>query len=619
VSKRRKAKVAESATPAPSRELWIAGGLSLLSFLIYLPALRFQILSWDDSWYITYNPLIRGMSGDNLVRIFSESYSANYLPLHLLSYAIDYSIWNGNSAFGLHLTSILINAFSCGLAFLLLRRLSGSLPVALGAATLFALHHAHIPAVAWISSRKGVLALFFALVSSLAYLNVHRDNSRTSWRWYSAALLLFICALLSKLSVTLLFAFFFAYDYLSIHGFTWPGRKPFQRLALLQLPFAAVAAVLAKINAAAQTTSGLQYDSSFAFLLVKGEAIWRYIAVLTGLQRGQPVYDQPTHAGAGMILPILALLLVPGLVYLAWRQRSKTGILASIWILGLLAPVLAFPLVTYMADRYLYDPSLGFCWLLSLGMWRLAKCRPKHFALLIMACASIFSLRFVQYLPVWKNSESLMRDASKYSDDFRVHEHLAGALYERKAYAEAAEVLLADAKAGRYEAMRLLGHCHYMRKDYAAAEPLYQRCIEYLRSGAGPQGDKLAQADQDRSGGDILNRYAHILIDGDPKRPQEAIDLIRPVIGQSQDAETHKMLGTAYYQTSRPADGIPTLVRALALGRSSGKDSSWLGHCSFVLGASFWLDNQRDRAREVWQQALRDDPSNQNVKQWLAK
>jgi hypothetical protein len=184
MSSRRKAKLADSASPTgSSRELWIAGGLALLSVLIYLPALRYQLLSWDDSWYITYNPLIRGLSGENIARIFTETYSANYLPLHLLSYAIDYSIWGGNSSFGLHLTSILINALSCGLAFLLLRRLSGSLPVALGGAILFALHHAHIPAVAWVSSRKGVLALFFALAATLAYLKVHRDSARIDWRW----------------------------------------------------------------------------------------------------------------------------------------------------------------------------------------------------------------------------------------------------------------------------------------------------------------------------------------------------------------------------------------------------------------------------------------------------
>jgi tetratricopeptide (TPR) repeat protein len=423
---------------------------------------------------------------------------------------------------------------------------------------------------------------------------------------------------LSKLSITLLFVFFFAYDYFSIHGFTWPGRERVQRLALLQFPFIAIAAVLTKVNASAQTTSGLQYDSAFAYLLVKGEAIWRYIAVLTGMHRGQPVYDHPTHTGPAIILPVLALILVPGLVFWAWRRRSKTGMLASIWILGLLAPVLAFPLVTYMADRYLYDASLGFCWLVSLGLWHFAKGRHKQYGLLVAACAGIFFARFVQYLPVWKDSETLMRDASQYSD-FRVHEHLAGALYDRKAYTQAATVLLADAEAGRYEAMRLLGHCHYMQKDYAAAEPYYARCIQHLRTGGGPRGDKLAQADQDRSGDDILNRYAHILIDGDPKRPEAAVELIEPVIAQSEDPETHKMLGVAYYQAARAAEGVPMLERALTLGRSSGKESAWLGHCGFVLGASLWSEQQRDRAREIWRQALKDDPNNQNVKQWLGR
>jgi hypothetical protein len=45
------------------------------------------------------------------------------------------------------------------------------------------------------------------------------------------------------------------------------------------------------------------------------------------------------------------------------------------WIFFSFLPVLAFPLITYMADRYPVCALLGFCWILAAGiLWLAAAC-----------------------------------------------------------------------------------------------------------------------------------------------------------------------------------------------------------------------------------------------------
>src|SRR4030095_16599929 len=70
-----------------------------------------------------------------------------------------------------------------------------SVPGALLAAAIFALHPVHVESVAWITEQKNTLSALFYLSAMLAYLEF--DDSRQP-RHYLAALSLFILGLLSK-------------------------------------------------------------------------------------------------------------------------------------------------------------------------------------------------------------------------------------------------------------------------------------------------------------------------------------------------------------------------------------------------------------------------------------
>ena len=140
------------------------------ALLINLPTLRYGFLtSWDDPTYVVDNPWIRGFTRENLAFVFTRPYFANFLPLHLVSYMVDYSFWKLNPV-GYHLQSVLLNAANAVLAFWVVRRLLGGFLPALIAALLFAVHPSHVEAVAWVSIRKDVLSTTFLLLTVLFYL-----------------------------------------------------------------------------------------------------------------------------------------------------------------------------------------------------------------------------------------------------------------------------------------------------------------------------------------------------------------------------------------------------------------------------------------------------------------
>jgi hypothetical protein len=119
-------------------------------------------MTWDDPTYIVHNPWIRGLTLENLRFAFTKPYFSNYLPLHLVSYMVDYQLW-GLNPFGFRLQSILLAGLNAALAFALTRRLFGSTALGALAALLYAVHPSHVEAVAWLSIRKDLLSTFFLL------------------------------------------------------------------------------------------------------------------------------------------------------------------------------------------------------------------------------------------------------------------------------------------------------------------------------------------------------------------------------------------------------------------------------------------------------------------------
>ena len=151
--------------------------LVAITFFCFSGALKNELTNWDDQQYIIDNPLVKSLSGENIIEIFSNNIMGNYHPLAVLSFAIDYNLFHLNPK-GFHATSILIHILNVILIFIFFRLLTGQVLVAFLTAMLFGIHPMHVESVAWVSERKDVLYTFFYLAALCTYIFFIKKQKR---------------------------------------------------------------------------------------------------------------------------------------------------------------------------------------------------------------------------------------------------------------------------------------------------------------------------------------------------------------------------------------------------------------------------------------------------------
>ncbi|HYQ89137.1 MAG TPA: hypothetical protein VEU09_05860 [Candidatus Binatia bacterium] len=411
---------------------WIAAaaGIAAAGFLLYLPTLRFGFVSWDDSMYVIQNPWIRGWSSRNLTHIFTQPYFVSYMPLQLVSYVLDFGLW-GLRPSGYHLQQIVLHALDSVLAFELVRRLFGRFWLAVAAGLLFALHPAHVESVAWVSARKDVLSAAFLIPAVLCYLSARGQRSLRV-KPYLASLLFFTLAVLSKVNVVVAPLFLVLIDVTVLEP-RRDGRR-WAQVVWSKVPYGVIGLGVSVINWIVEVKTRAAYARDpVRYLILKGRTAWDYLAHLTGIPRLNPIYDTPPIPLDPIAIGVSAagLLLLPALVWLGVRRRDPVLSLGAGWIFVMLLPAVFFPVPTYLADRYLYLASLGFCWLLGAAfLGASARVKPKALGiaaavLATAAVAAFFAVRTARYEKIWADSESLWSYTIEASNDFRAYNNLA--------------------------------------------------------------------------------------------------------------------------------------------------------------------------------------------------
>jgi len=459
--------------------------VAIAAIATYIPALSFQFLNWDDNVYVLSNPWIRAWSSANLAHIFTEPYYSNFLPLHLVSYMVDYSLWGLNPT-GYHLQSIVLHALNAVLAMFVVKRMLGGSVVAFLAALLFAVHPSHVEAVAWISIRKDLLSTTFALLTVYFYLRAS-SGAQIRRPSYAASIVCFALGLLSKVSIATLPLFLLSLDRFKPEG---EPRNPWVKDLASKIPYALVGLFLVWRNTLAQAKATAPYArDALSYAMVKGHAVWNYLGLLLGVLRGSPDYDAPVLGKdlATVFVSMAGLAFLPAAAWIALRFRNRTAFLGAAWIFVTLLPALAFPLVTYMADRYLYAPSLGFCWLLAAGIvglsGRVGRPRLRAVALVALTLVPLvaFLARTRESLPVWRDSESLWTYAITRCQDFRAYTNLAEVRLGQKRYDEAERLLRLSARVDDATTYQNFAVLYYELGRYPEAVDAINRALGILR------------------------------------------------------------------------------------------------------------------------------------------
>jgi protein O-mannosyl-transferase len=327
-----------------------AFGLCVAAFAAYGPALSGGFV-WDDESHVT-RPELRPLHG--LWRIwFEPGATQQYYPVLHSAFWVEHRLW-GDAAVGYHLANLLLHLTACILLYQVLRRLS--VPGALLAAAVFALHPVCVESVAWVSEQKNTLSTVFYLGAALAYLAF--DEKRQAGK-YALAIGLFILALLSKSVTASLPA--------AILVVLWwkRGRLSWRRDVLPLAPWfclsGAAAAVTPWVESRFIGAQGAAFSLSLVGrLLVAGRAVWFYLGKIlwpSPLVFIYPRWRIDPQDARQYVFPLAAALALAAIFLL--RKRSRGPLAAALLFIGALFPALGFvnvyPFVfSYVADHFQY-------------------------------------------------------------------------------------------------------------------------------------------------------------------------------------------------------------------------------------------------------------------------
>lgn len=404
---------------------WLNGSIALLCIVatavLYAGDLHLGFFRIDDQQYVVSNPWIQGLTWKHLVQILSNPYYLNYSPLHLLSYTLDYAI-SGLNAYAFHLSSNLWAGVVAGFVYLVALALTQQRITAVVAALLFVVHPVHVEAVAWISNRKDLVAAAFVLPCVLAYL---RYRQHGAIGWYIVSLLLFLFALLGKLSVAAFPAVLVVIDLVL-------EKRPLKRSIIDKVPFLVLATMVAVAVQQAQPSTGLQFDPA-----TRAKAFIQSLWLLTGLGN-YVIYRVPPEAGNSVfqllgIAVLLGLFLLPLLL----RQHYPVATISIYWMLFTYLPTQVLSFSYPVTDRYLLLPSVGavilIAWLLIKVTERLQKWKVAAAATVVAAISFIWVSKTVGYLSEWQDPRSVWFAAARKSDDFHVYYELGWEYLEKAA------------------------------------------------------------------------------------------------------------------------------------------------------------------------------------------
>jgi protein O-mannosyl-transferase len=393
----------------------------LATAVLYAGDLRLGFFRIDDPQYLLGNAWIRGVTWEHIRQILSNPYYLNYSPLHLLSYMLDNAI-AGLNAYAFHLSSNLWAGIVAGLVYLVALALTQHRLTAIAAALLFVVHPVHVEAVAWISSRKDLVAAAFVLPSFLAYIKYRQRRAIT---WYVASLLLFVFALLGKLSVVAFPVVLLAFD-------IFLEKRPLGRAINDKIPFLLLAAAVAIAVQHAQPGTGVQPDLS-----MRAQAFVQGLWLLTGLGN-HVLYRVPpangnTLAQVAAATFLLALFLSPLLL----RKRYPLITALIYWILFTYLPTQVLPFTYPVADRYLFLPSVGavilIAWLLYKATAHLRKWNVVAAMALVAIIGSVWARKTVDYLAEWQDPRSVWFGAIRKSQDVHAYYELGWEYFEKAA------------------------------------------------------------------------------------------------------------------------------------------------------------------------------------------
>lgn len=465
----------------------LLGAVFLLGapLVAYLPAMS-GLFVYDDA------PWIHAFGQVSFWSLWTDPGAMyQYYPLSHGTLWLDRWMW-GDWTLPYHMENVLLHGCAAVLFWRLLARLE--VRGAWLAGAIFALHPVMVESVAWITERKNVLTQVLFLAAFLQYgraVEFWSDGTgsvrqRSGW---ILALVLFFASLLSKTTAVVL------PPALLLVGWWKQGRFPRKEEIKPVLPFFALAVLLGlftiwmEINQSG--ADGPDWDLTWSeHVLVAGRALWFYVGKLAwpvDLCFVYPRWEIDSSAAGQWLYPagvvVVAILL--------WWKRKQCGrgvICAVLFFFGCVLPALGFlnmyaMLYSWVSDRWVYMPSLGFIALVAAGISHLADRFRKPTASVlaatsILSCCAVLTWR---QAGVYKDAVTLWTRTIEQSPQASVaYVNLGNALYQERGLVPEAEAqyrMAVKLRPHDATAQSNLGRMRELQGDLTEAESRYQEAL----------------------------------------------------------------------------------------------------------------------------------------------
>ena len=601
--------------PSSHADAWAVLALLLLAFVPYVNALGGGLV-YDDREQVLENPYVHSLQyvGNifgSTVWTFqgAQGLSNYYRPLMTLAYLFCYRLY-GPIPFGFHLLNLVLHAAVVLLVFAVTRRLFGDRLLALLSAGLFALHPIHTESVSWIAGITDLELSVFFLLTFFLYLRL--GNGEASRLTSAATLLAYALALLSKEQALMLPLLAAGYEHFyrpDRHATTL--REKLSRYSPLFMLAAAYGA-FRSFGLGGFAPSVSRPEMGWAAVLLSavalaGQYLWKLIWPLQ--LSAFYLFHESRRLSEPQVIAGLAGLLACAVLFVWLWRRDRPVSFALLWMGATLAPVLnaRWMPAGVFGERYLYLPSVGFCWLMGWGAvktWRMAAAAEHSVGLRVLGRAVpvavavagfLYGVRTVERNRDWRSDEALYSKTLEQQPDAQIIRTNLGVIYfDRGDLVSAEREWMASLGPGRPYASTLnnLGLLRSRQKRYDEAIRFLEQAIRERPKYMSPHNN-------------LAKVYAEMGRDSDAEREYRRAVELAPL-----NARARNEFGLFLLDRGRPAEAQEQFAA------SAQADPNC--EAQVQLGSLLASAGNPERAREAYGRAVALDPFDSRARFGLA-
>ena len=399
----------------------------------FSPSLKNDFTNWDDDTHLTKNLTVQSLSPANLKTIFTSTVNLTYIPLTILSFAIEYHFFK-YQPFIYHFNNLLLHVAVVALIFYFALQTGLPLRAAALAALVFGIHPMHVESVAWVTERKDVLYSFFYTLTLIYYWRYLQTRRIV---FYLSTIVLGLLSILAKPMAVSLPLILLLCDWLYGRKF---GKKMFLEkwpYFLYIIPITWLSHSLVLLNAKVPGHTLLNSILVFAWTLAFYLKNFLFPFVLI------PVYQLPKPISIFNAEYLAALGLVFLIAYGLFRfKQNRWFYFACFFYFFSIFPALRFDDVkevwnfSVVADRFMYLPSLGVCFFLGIisdkflakfsrhNSWKIISYVSLAVVLMILSCKTFAQTK------IWKDSLTLWTYVIAQSPQAEVAYNNRGLIYK---------------------------------------------------------------------------------------------------------------------------------------------------------------------------------------------